>query len=112
MVEEKQKLFSVQWSLHARANLKEIFEYIKLDSPQNASRVVNDIVALTRTFSYMPYRFSECIELTTKSGMYRKATYVPYKIIFRIKKTQVKILSVFHASQNPKKLKSLKKVRV
>lgn len=107
----KEDHFSVHWSLHARANLKDIYDYIRQDSLRNARNVVSNIVRLSRSLSYIPFRFAECPELPTKNKIYRKVNYASYKIVYRVKGSRVEILSIFHSSQNPKKLKALRKIK-
>ncbi len=107
----KEPLFTVHWSLHARANLKDIYDYIKTDSPQNAIKVVGKMVRLSMSLSYLPFRYAECPELPTKNKIYRKVNYASYKIVYRVKRSRVEILSIFHSSKNPEKLKALRKVK-
>ena len=107
---ETVKLFAVFWSKHAAANLRDINDYISINNPKNASKVVTDIINLSKSLAVLPLRFEECGELRTKNKIYRKATYASFKIIYKIKAKHVEILAVFHSSQNPKKLSKLRKV--
>jgi plasmid stabilization system protein ParE len=106
------KLFQIFWSTDAEENLKNIYEHIKQDSQQNAEKVIANIIKLSKALSFSPLRYQECVELPTKTKIYRKLTYRPYKIIYRVKANRVEILSVFHSSQNPKRLSRLKKVKI
>ncbi len=108
----KRNSFEVFWSRDAEENLKSIYEHIKEDSQKNADRVVAEIIAHSKALNFSPFRYQECAELPTKTKIYRKVTYRPYKIIYRVKANRVEVLSVFHSSQNPKKLSRLKKVKV
>lgn len=108
----KQKLFTVHWSRDAEENLRDIFNYIREDSPKNAAKVVTGIINLSKSLSYSPRHFQECEELPTKTKIYRKASYPPFKIIYRIKSHRIEVLSIFHSSQNPKKLIAFRKVKV
>ncbi len=107
----KEQLFTIYWSLFAQENLKDIYDYIKCDSPQNARKVRADIIKLSKSISHLPFKYEECAEIPTKNKIYRKATYAPYKIVYRIKGNKVEILSVFHSSQNPKKIPLFKKIK-
>ncbi len=104
--------FEVFWSRDAEENLKSIYEHIKEDSQKNADKVVADIISLSKSLNFSPFRYQECAELPTKTNIYRKLTSRPYKIIYRVKANRVEILSVFHSSQNPKKISRLKKVKI
>ncbi len=106
------KTFQLFWSRDAEENLKNIYDHIKEDSPKNAEKVVAEIVTLSKALNFSPFRYQECIELTTKTKIYRKLTYRPYKIIYRVKAKRVEILSIFHSSQNPKKIARLKRVKI
>ena len=106
-----EKVFTVHWSRFAQQNLKDIYYYIHEDSPQNAVKVTSDIVALSKSLAHLPLKYEECTELPTKSKIYRKATYAPFKIIYRIKGKRIEILSVFHSSQNPKKIFLFRKIK-
>jgi len=107
-----EKSFAVFWSKNATKNLKDVNEYIKQDSPQNASKVTKEIIELSKSLNHSPFRFEECEELKTKTKIYRKATYAPFKIIYKVKANRVEVLAVFHSSQNPKRLKALRKIKI
>jgi plasmid stabilization system protein ParE len=103
--------FTVYWSRDAEENLKEIFNYIRQHSPKNALKIVTGIINLSKSLAYSPLQFQECVELPTKNKIYRKASYPPFKIIYRIKNQRIEVLSIFHSSRNPKKLSALKKIK-
>jgi len=105
----KQKIFAVYFSRLAQQHLKEIYDYIGAGSPKNALAVSQKIVVLSKSLSRLPFRFEECEQLKTKTGIYRKATCLSYKIIYRVKQSRVEILAIFHSSQNPKKTKLFRK---
>jgi plasmid stabilization system protein ParE len=107
----KEKHFTPHWSLFAQENLKDLYLYIKSDSPQNAVKVRAGIIALAKSLTDFPLKYEECAELPTKNKIYRKATYAPCKIVYRIKGKRIEILSVFHSSQNPRKLSSVRKIK-
>ena len=107
----KEKLFSVHWSRLAQGNLKDIHDYIKQDSPKNAVTVVAGIIELSKSLIQFPFKYEECAELPTKNKIYRKATFASYKIVYRVKTNRIEILSVFHSSQNPKKIFSFRKIK-
>ncbi len=81
----KEKLFTVHWSLFAKQNLKDIYDYIRTDSPQNAVQVRSEIAKLAQSLLHFPFKFEECAQLPTKNKIYRKASNSPYKIVYRVK---------------------------
>jgi len=105
-------VFLIFWSRFAQGNLKDIYDYIKQDSPKNAVNVIAEIIALSKSIALFPFKYEECPDLLTKRKIYRKATYSSYKIIYRIKGNKIEILSIFHSSQNPRKISSFKKIKV
>ena len=48
-----QKPINIFWDNQAKADLKLIFEFIKLHSPQGAKNVVRDIVAQSRNIHFI-----------------------------------------------------------
>jgi plasmid stabilization system protein ParE len=54
MVEKK---FTVLWNNSARKEVRKIYDYIVLDSYQNAQTVLNDIIEATEKLELMPTRF-------------------------------------------------------
>ncbi len=107
-----EKPYTIFWSKNAIENLKDVYEYIKQGSPQNALKVTAEIIDISKSLIHSPFRFEECEELKTINKIYRKATYTPFKIIYKVKTKRIEILAVFHSSQHPKKLKALRKIKV
>jgi plasmid stabilization system protein ParE len=54
MVEKK---FTVLWNNSARKEVRKIYDYIVLDSYQNAQTVLNDIIEATEKLELMPTHF-------------------------------------------------------
>jgi hypothetical protein len=57
-----------------------------------------------------PFQFKACEELPAKSKMYRKAICFSWLIIYKVVKTEIRILGIIHSSRNSSKIKSLRKV--
>jgi addiction module RelE/StbE family toxin len=92
----------VKWDNEAKADLKLIFDYIKLDSLQNAKKVVNTIVMHCKSI-----RFGEQYQLDEFLGEpYRRMIVGHYKIAYKIHTaTEIRILQIFDTRQNPSKLR-------
>jgi len=88
----------ISWTSEAEGWLKEIFEYIKLDNPSAAVRVIEGIyerVQLLCQFPDIGYKYRSELE-----GEIRILLYGHYRIAY-LKKTgteQIDILDVFHGA--------------
>lgn len=87
----------VYWSLNAIKHLTNIYEYIALNSPNYAIRMVDRITRRSEQIASQPlsgrkvpeYEIEEIRELIEK----------PYRIIYRVKQDQIEVLAVIHAAQ-------------
>lgn len=86
----------------AKADLKLIFEFIKLKSPQGARNVIRDIVLQSKNIHFVKqYQLDEFL-----GEPYRRMIVRDYKIIYKIhSKTEIRILQIFDTRQNSIKLK-------
>ena len=55
--------------------------------------------------------YPECRYLPTKNHIYRNIIWNDYLIIYKILKTEIWVVGLFHTAQNQKKLKGYKKVK-
>lgn len=96
------KPIQILWDNQAKADLKLIFEYIKLKSPQGAKNVVRDIITQSKSI-----HFTEQYQVDEFLGEpYRRMVVRNYKIIYKIQsETEIRILQIFDTRQNPIKLK-------
>ena len=96
------KVEKVKWDNQAKADLKLIFEYIKLDSLQNAKKVINEIISHSKSIKFVEqYQVDEIL-----GEPYRRMIVRDYKIIYKIhSETEIRILQIFDSRQNPIKLK-------
>ena len=97
-----QKPIKILWDNEAKSDLKLIFEFIKLKSPQGAKNVVRDIVAQSKNIYFAEqYQVDEFL-----GEPYRRMIVRDYKIIYKINsQTEIRILQIFDTRQNPMKLK-------
>lgn len=96
------KPIQILWDNQAKADLKLIFEYIKLKSPQGAKNVVRDIITQSKSI-----HFTEQYQVDEFLGEpYRRMVVRNYKIIYKIQsEAEIRILQIFDTRQNPIKLK-------
>ncbi|NDP27420.1 MAG: type II toxin-antitoxin system RelE/ParE family toxin [Flavobacterium sp.] len=97
-----QKPIKILWDNQAKADLKLIFEFIKLKSLQGANSVIRDIVIQSKNI-----HFAEQYQVDEFLGEpYRRMIVRNYKIIYKIhSETEIRILQIFDTRQNPIKLK-------
>lgn len=93
----------VVWSLEAKNSLSEIYNYIFEDSPQNAEKVLNNIIDLAE--SLHDERYDYAIDPIINKEKFRHISIWTYKIIYERTTNKVLILDIFNGKQNPDKLK-------
>lgn len=95
------KTFKVSWAAVARNDLKQIIEYIAIDSPGNASRLLRKIKHKTSDLYTIPERGRVIPELKEQGiQTYRELIIAPWRIIYRITDTSVIVLSVIDSRRN------------
>jgi addiction module RelE/StbE family toxin len=97
-----QEPIKILWDNQAKADLKLIFEFIKLKSFQGAKNVIRDIVAQSKNVHFVEqYQVDEFL-----GEPYRRMIVRDYKIIYKVhSETEIRILQIFDTRQNPIKLK-------
>jgi addiction module RelE/StbE family toxin len=97
-----QKPIIILWDNQAKADLKLIFEFIRLKSPQGARNVIRDIVLQSQNIHFVEqYQVDEFL-----GEPYRRMIVRDYKVIYKIhSETEIRILQIFDTRQNSVKLK-------
>ncbi|MFA9189047.1 type II toxin-antitoxin system RelE/ParE family toxin [Flavobacterium sp. FBOR7N2.3] len=90
------------WDNQAKADLKLIFDFLQLKSPQGAKNVIRDIVTQSKNI-----HFTEQYQVDEFLGEpYRRMIVRNYKIIYKIhSETEIRILQIFDTRQNHSRLK-------
>ena len=88
----------IVWESRAEQELQDIYDYIFLDSPQNAENVINELVAISESIPNMPYKYPK--EPYFNDDNIRFVPKWSYKIIYLIGDVDITILSVFNTSQH------------
>ena len=95
------KKYQVEWAAIARHDLKQIIDYIAIDSPDNASRILQKIKQKVYALYTMPDRGRIVPELKEQGiHTYRELIVTPWRVIYRISDTTVFVLSVIDSRRN------------
>ncbi|MBS1512397.1 MAG: type II toxin-antitoxin system RelE/ParE family toxin [Bacteroidetes bacterium] len=90
------------WTKRSQLHLRALYKYIAEDSPQNAAKVVNDIIkaaekAINNPQYYNPDRFK-----MNNDGSYRAFEKHRYRVVYRYQKNMIRILRIKHTKMEPK----------
>ena len=89
------------WAGVAENDLKEIIEYIAIDSPADALKILKKIKQKASSLYTLPERGRIVPELQDQGILlYRELIVPPWRIIYRISEMNVYVLSVLDARQN------------
>lgn len=91
------------WRKKASDELASIYNYISIDSPQNALMVFDKIYELVNSLLLFPER--NPVDRAINNPNVRSASIWDFKIIYSIEKDAIVILRIFGTKQNPNKLK-------
>ena len=84
----------MNWTDHALAQLRHIYDYIAQDSPLYAKRVSDAMVRKTILLDELPRMGRKVPELNEESV--RELSMYSYRILYEIKATHINILAVIH----------------
>jgi addiction module RelE/StbE family toxin len=95
------KKYQVAWAAAAKNDLKQIVEYIAIDSPGNASQILKKIRQKASDLYAMPERGRIVPELKDQGiHTYRELIIAPWRMIYRISNTTVFVLAVIDSRRN------------
>jgi addiction module RelE/StbE family toxin len=95
-------MVKIVWTEKSLADLREIFDYIAIDSVRYASITVNKIYERIQPIASKPYPGRKVPELQMKD--IRELIEGNYRIIYRLKSShRVDVLRVFHRARYLKK---------
>ncbi|MBT8365006.1 MAG: type II toxin-antitoxin system RelE/ParE family toxin [Deltaproteobacteria bacterium] len=87
----------VYWTQNAIRHLTNIYEYIALNSPTYAIRMVDRITQRSEQISTQPFSGRKVPEYEAED--IRELIEKPYRIIYRLKQDQIDVLAVIHGAQ-------------
>ncbi|MEO6723035.1 MAG: type II toxin-antitoxin system RelE/ParE family toxin [Ferruginibacter sp.] len=79
-----------------------MYKYISEDSPQNALKVISDIVAATEKAITNPEYYNPDKYKTDNDGSYRAFEKHRYRVVYRYQKNIIRVLRVRHTKMEPK----------
>jgi len=87
----------IHWTQNAIEHLVNIYEYIALNSPTYAKRMVDRITRRSEQIAAQPLSGRKVPEYQTED--IRELIEKPYRIIYRIKADQIDVLAVIHGAR-------------
>ena len=95
------KTYKINWANVAENDLIEIIEYIAIDSPANALKILQTIKKMASNLYSLPERGRVVPELQDQAILiYREIVIPPWRIIYRISENDVYVLTVLDARRN------------
>jgi len=91
----------VVWSNSAKAELKKAFNYIALDSLQNAQIVRDTLIDLTLDLTENPEKHPLDKFKKLNDGNWRAFEKYHYRISYRVLENQIRIVRIRHTSRSP-----------
>jgi plasmid stabilization system protein ParE len=92
----------IVWESRAEQELQEIYDYIFFNSPQNAEKVINELISIVESVLNMSYKYPKEPYFNDEN-----IRFIPkwnYKIIYLIGDIDITIISVFNTSQGSIKI--------
>lgn len=84
--------FQLVWARRSQQNMSALFKYISEDSPQNAGKVVEDIMAAAEKGIANPEIYPPDKNKKVNDGSYRAFEIRRYRIVYRVTKDIVRVL--------------------
>ncbi len=95
------KRYKVEWAAVAEVDLKQIIDYIAIDSPGNALQILEKIRPKASDLYTLPERGRIVPELQGQGiNIYREIIMGTWRIVYRISDTTVYVLSIIDSRQN------------
>jgi plasmid stabilization system protein ParE len=89
------------WTPQAIAELKKAYKYISQDSPQNAKKVIDEIILLADKLPDQPEMFPPDKFKNNNDGNWRAFEKFRYRISYRITAKDIRIVRMRHTSRTP-----------
>jgi len=93
--------YKVIWTNVAENDLKEIIDFISIDSPQNALKILKSIKQKRSNLYTLPERGRIVPELQGQGiSQYRQLIIPPWRLMYRIDQQKIYVLSVIDSRRN------------
>jgi len=91
----------VVWATSAENDLKAIIEFISVESPGNALKILQNIKEKASSLYTLPERGRIVPELQDQGlSQYRELIIPPWRLIYRIARNEIYVLTVIDSRQN------------
>jgi plasmid stabilization system protein ParE len=98
MVKPKRKIV---WDKIAASNLKDIYKYVKTESPAAALKIKSEIFSVIKKIPSHPEMFAVDKLKINNDGSYRAFFIYSYRIVYKITDERIFILRIRHTSREP-----------
>ncbi|MCG8342909.1 MAG: type II toxin-antitoxin system RelE/ParE family toxin [Chlorobiales bacterium] len=93
--------YDIFWVASAEHDLEEVIDFIARENPENALKILTEIREKTSELKRYPERGRIVPELQSQGiFLYRELLVPPWRIIYRIKDTQVTVLTMLDGRRN------------
>lgn len=92
----------VIWTNKAKNALKEIYDYLKVDSVWVAKKVKSELIASANTLVLHPNKYQKDEFYPNNPGNIRRFFKWSYRIVYELHEDKIVILMVLHASREPR----------
>ena len=93
--------YMVVWATSAENDLKEIIEFISVESPGNALKILQKIKESALSLYTLPERGRIVPELQDQGiSQYRELIIPPWRLIYRIARNKIYVLTVIDSRRN------------
>ena len=93
--------YKVVWANAAESDLKDIIEYISINNPQNALKILKKIKQRASELYALPERGRIVPELQDQGILqYREIVIPPWRLVYRIAERKVFVLSLIDSRRN------------
>jgi plasmid stabilization system protein ParE len=107
------EILEVAFSDQALKSLHQIYEYgIETFSLTSATVYLDELVEKIESLSENYLLYPQCRYLPTKSKKYRNMIFGTYLVLYRITKSRIEVLNVYHSSRSISYIKSSRKIKL
>ena len=91
----------IKWNRRAIKHLDEAIKYIQFSSPANAEKVKREILLAIDGLMEYPQKYNPDKYKTKNDGSFRAFEMYHYRISYRYKGSEIRIIRIRHTKMNP-----------